>query len=85
MICELIQTVYPGSGNVKPYFQAERGCDLYYSHLSACSKDYKHSGRGEVSKSLELIEASANIERLGGKLLSVRLPLEELLLPYLYT
>jgi hypothetical protein len=53
--------------------------------MGACSRDYKHSGRGEVPKSLELIEASANIERLEGKLLSVRLPLEELLLPYLYT
>jgi hypothetical protein len=64
---------------------AEGGCGLYYSDRGACSRDYKHSGREEVSKSVELIEASVNTERFGGKLLSVRLPLEELPLPYLYT
>jgi hypothetical protein len=39
----------------------------------ACSRDYKLSERGEVPKSLELIEASANTERQE-KLPSVRLP-----------
>jgi hypothetical protein len=38
----------------------------------ARSRDYKHSRRGEVPNSLELIESSANTERFGGKLLSVR-------------
>jgi hypothetical protein len=62
------------------------GWGLYYSHRGACSRDYKHNGRGEVPKSLELIEASANTETLGGKLLSVHpCPVEELPLPYLYT
>ena len=50
---------------------------------------YKHSGRGEVPKSLELIEASANILRLSGKRLSVylsiRLPFGRTTLSYLYT
>jgi hypothetical protein len=41
------------------------GWGLYYSHESACSRSYKHDSRGGVPKSLELIEASANIERLG--------------------
>jgi hypothetical protein len=57
-------------------------------HLSACSRDYKHNGRGEVPKSLELIEASVNILRLSGKRLSVRLrvpfPLGRTTLSYLY-
>jgi hypothetical protein len=56
--------------------------------MSAYYRDYKHSGRGEVPKSLELIEASANIQRLSGKRLSVRLrvhfSLGETTLPYLY-
>jgi hypothetical protein len=40
-----------------------------------CSRDYKHSRRGEVPKALKLIDTSANTERLGGKILSVSLPL----------
>jgi hypothetical protein len=35
--------------------------DLYYLHLSACSREYKLTGRGKDPKSLGLIEASANI------------------------
>jgi hypothetical protein len=38
------------------------GWALCYSHRAASSRDYKHGGRGEVSKSLVLVEASANIE-----------------------
>jgi hypothetical protein len=38
------------------------GCVLYYSYLSACSREYKLVGRGKDPKSLRLIEASANIE-----------------------
>jgi hypothetical protein len=72
-------------GQYKTLLPAEEEWCLYYSHWGACSRDYKHNGRGGVPKSLELIESSDNIERLGGKLLSVRLPLEELPLPYLYT
>jgi hypothetical protein len=63
------------------------GWDLYYSHLSACSRDYKHNGRGKVLKSLELIEASANILRLSGKRVFACVsacPLEELSCP-IYT
>jgi hypothetical protein len=66
------------------------GWGLYYSHWDACSRDYKYDGRGEVPKSLELIEASANIKRLSGEL-TVRLcvllvcPSRGTLLPYLYT
>jgi hypothetical protein len=37
------------------------GRDLYYLHLSACSMEYKLSGREKDPKSLGLIEASANI------------------------
>jgi hypothetical protein len=37
------------------------GWYLYYLHLSACSREYKLSGRGKDPKSLGLIEASANI------------------------
>jgi hypothetical protein len=39
---------------------AEGGGDLYYSHLSACSRVYKLSGRGKDPKSLRMIEANAN-------------------------
>jgi hypothetical protein len=66
------------------------GWGLYYSHWGACSRDYKHGGKGEVPKSLELIEASVNIKSLSGEL-SVRLcvllvcPSGGTLLPYLYT
>jgi hypothetical protein len=35
--------------------------DLYYLHLSACSREYKLIGRGKDPKSLRLIEASANV------------------------
>jgi hypothetical protein len=38
------------------------GWGLYYSHQDARSRDYKHSGRGEVPKSLELIEAKDWVE-----------------------
>jgi hypothetical protein len=38
----------------------EEGWDLYYLHLSACSREYKTSGRGKDPKSVELIETSAN-------------------------
>jgi hypothetical protein len=72
-------------GQGKALVPSEVGWGLYYSHRGAYIRDYKHIGRGEVPKSLEPIEASANTERLGGKLMSVRLPLEELPLPYLYT
>jgi hypothetical protein len=40
--------------------------------------DYKHGGRGEVPKSLELIEASANTERLEENYQVFAYPLEEL-------
>jgi hypothetical protein len=35
------------------------GWGLYYSHLGACSRDYKLSGGGEDPESLNVIEASA--------------------------
>jgi hypothetical protein len=34
---------------------------LYYSHLSAYNRDYKHNGKGKVFKFLEMIEASVNV------------------------
>jgi hypothetical protein len=37
------------------------GWDLYYLHVSACSREYKLVGRGKGSQILGLIEASANI------------------------
>jgi hypothetical protein len=61
MVCELIQAIYSSSDNAKPYFQ-QRGMRLIFSHRGACSRDYKHGGRGEVPNSLELIEANANIK-----------------------
>jgi hypothetical protein len=39
------------------------GWSLYYSHQGACSRDYKPSEIGEVHKSLEQIDVSANTER----------------------
>jgi hypothetical protein len=85
MVCELTQAIYPGSGNAMPYFQ-QRGDEAYITRTrGACNREYKHDGRGEVSKSLELIEASANTERLEENYQVFVCPLEELRLPYLYT
>jgi hypothetical protein len=64
---------------------------LYYLYRGAYSRDYKHDGRGKVPKSLELIEASVNIEDwlenrvfVWVSCLSVRPP-GGTLLSYLYT
>jgi hypothetical protein len=62
------------------------GWSLYYSYRGVYSMDYKHSGRGEVPKSLELIEASANNVILDKNYQVFHpAPLEESWLPYLYT
>jgi hypothetical protein len=52
-------------GLLKALLPAKVGWDLYYSHLGACSRDYKLSGRGEERKSLNVTEGSANIEYRG--------------------
>jgi hypothetical protein len=64
-------------GQYKALLAAE-GMRLIYSHRSACSRDYKYIERGEVPKSLELIEASANAKRLEENYLVFVCLLEEL-------
>jgi hypothetical protein len=52
---------YLGLGNTMPYFQ-QRGDEAYITRtMVPVVGVYKHGGRGEVPKSLEMIEASANI------------------------
>jgi hypothetical protein len=48
-------------GQRKALLPAKGGLGLYYSHRGAYSRGYKHDGRGEVPKFLEMIEVSANI------------------------
>jgi hypothetical protein len=77
MVCELTQAIYPGSSNARPYFQ-QRGMKLILLASRCRSREYKHDGRGEISKSLELIEASANTETLERNYQVSVHPLEEL-------
>jgi hypothetical protein len=52
---------YSSSGSTRPYFQ-QRGDEAYITRSEVPVVEvYKHNGRGEVPKSLEMIEASANI------------------------
>jgi hypothetical protein len=74
--CNVTQVFYLGSGKRGPYFQ-QRGWDLYYLHLSACSREYKLVGRGKDPKSLGWLK-QVPISSWRWKLWSVR-PLPEAL------
>ena len=60
MVCELTQAIILVRATRGP--TSSKGDDTYITRTWVpVVGDYKHSGRGEVPKSLEMIEASANI------------------------
>ena len=60
MVCEETQAIILVRATQGP--NSSREDEAYITHtMVPVVGDYKHNGRGEVPKSLEMIEASANI------------------------
>ena len=60
MVCEMTQVIILVQATQGP--TSSREDEAYITHtVVPVAGVYKHSGRGEVPKSLEMIEASANI------------------------
>jgi hypothetical protein len=60
MVCEMTQAIILVRASRGP--TSSRGDDAYITRtVVPLVGVYKHNGRGEVPKSLEMIEASANI------------------------
>jgi hypothetical protein len=59
-VCEMTQAIILVQASQGP--TSSRGDEAYIIHTVVPTVGvYKHSGRGEIPKSLEMIEASANI------------------------